>query len=271
MPFSYISRNDLKARLADTATTDDAIYRIILEAIAKVIDDYCHWTFHVHLATRYLTPVWSHLIDLDQPLISVTSLKTDADGDRTYENTWAATDYDLKPDNASSDGAPYREIEITPNGDSTFPTTRRGVEVVGKWGWVEDLLTSPSTLNEALDTSETGVDVTAGTDFEVLQTILIDSEQMYITAIATNTLTVERAVNGTAAATHSSAAAIKIYRYPETVVEAAVILASRYFRRKDAPFGVTGFAEGGAIPIPREDPDVVRLLNPYRKLRAGVV
>jgi len=58
-------------------------------------------------------------------------------------------------------------------------------------------------LNEALDASETGVDVDDGSVFKVGQTIQVDSEQMYISGKSTNTLTVTRGYNGSTAATHT--------------------------------------------------------------------
>ena len=57
-------------------------------------------------------------------------------------------------------------------------------------------------LNEALDDSETDVDVDDGTKFQVGEYILVDAEIMKVTAISTNTLTVVRAQLGTTAATH---------------------------------------------------------------------
>lgn len=63
---------------------------------------------------------------------------------------------------------------------------------------------STSDLNGAISTtSETSITVDDGTDFEVNQNIKIDSEEMTITAISSNTLTVVRGVNGTTAATHT--------------------------------------------------------------------
>ena len=54
-------------------------------------------------------------------LLSVTTLKTDEDGDRTYEITWATTDYDLMPYNATleSQAQPYSHLQTTPDGDYT--------------------------------------------------------------------------------------------------------------------------------------------------------
>ena len=54
-----------------------------------------------------------------------------------------------------------------------------------------------------MDSSETGVDVDDGTEFAVDQVILAGSEQMKITAISSNTLTVTRGFNGSTAASHS--------------------------------------------------------------------
>lgn len=53
---------------------------------------------------------------------------------------------------------------------------------------------------------------------------------------------------------------------PTAVEEACLIQASRLFKRKDAPFGVAGTAEAGTMALPRIDPDVRMLLEPYRRL-----
>lgn len=49
---------------------------------------------------------------------------------------------------------------------------------------------------------------------------------------------------------------------PDDVNEAAILKAVSLFRRKDAPFGVAGFGDFGAVRI-RRDPDVEALLAPY--------
>lgn len=50
---------------------------------------------------------------------------------------------------------------------------------------------------------------------------------------------------------------------PKTVVEAVTLLSSRYFKRKDAPLGVAGFNDFGAIRV-SEDRDVTDLLSRWR-------
>ena len=63
---------------------------------------------------------------------------------------------------------------------------------------------STSDLAAAISsTSATSISVDDGTDFEVNQNIKVGSEEMTITNISSNTLTVVRGVNGTTAATHS--------------------------------------------------------------------
>jgi hypothetical protein len=53
---------------------------------------------------------------------------------------------------------------------------------------------------------------------------------------------------------------------PDAINEACLIQAIRLFKRKDAPFGVMGSAEmGQLVVIPRLDPDVKMLLDPFRK------
>ena len=53
MPYSYVSRTSLKDRVADSLTDDDALYRAVLEAATREIDDLCGRTFQPHTATRY--------------------------------------------------------------------------------------------------------------------------------------------------------------------------------------------------------------------------
>ena len=54
-----------------------------------------------------------------------------------------------------------------------------------------------SLLAEALDTSETAIDVDDGSEFKLLNVIEVGTEQMKITAISSNTLTVTRGFNST--------------------------------------------------------------------------
>lgn len=190
-PGVYCTLAELKARADIGDTEDDTILTQVISAVSRWIDDFCGRRFYTTSAneTRYFTAE-----DYDQlkvsDIVSITTLKTDADGDRTYETTWdAALDYDLEPFNASLDSKPYNKIRVTPNGHWSFPTLRKGVQIVGKFGW---------------------------------------------------SIT------------------------PVQVKEACLIQCERIFKRKDAPFGVTGDAASGELRlIPKLDVDVQAMLTPF--------
>ena len=61
---------------------------------------------------------------------------------------------------------------------------------------------STSLAAEAMDDSETGFDVDDGDDFSAGDVILVDAELMYVSSIATNTLTVIRAYGTSAGVAH---------------------------------------------------------------------
>ena len=54
---------------------------------------------------------------------------------------------------------------------------------------------------------------------------------------------------------------------PSEVSLATVLLSVKLFKRKDAPFGISGMSDFGALRIAQQDPDVKALLQPYIKER----
>ena len=266
--YSYLSRDRFKLDLADTATTDDAKYRRVLEAVTEQIDHYLGRTFRIHQATKVYTARDGACLDLPDDLLTVTTLKTDEGSDLTYEITWTAnTDYELYPYNASQERQPYWRILKRPNGSYSFPVAvPQGVQIVGKWGYWQELETLVSQVGAAgISSSAVTLPVDDGTEVDVLDTLLIGTEQLYVTAISANNCTVVRGVNGTTAAAHLDNDPIYRYRYPGPVSEACGLQASRYFLRKGAPFGVVGSADAGFIRLQnRLDPDVQLMLSPYR-------
>ena len=106
--------------------------------------------------------------------------------------------------------------------------------------------------------SDTTLTATDGAKFAVGQTVLIDSEQLFISAISTNDLTVERGANGTTATAHDDASDISIYRYPRPVVEACAALAEQLWKRKDAAAPTTLSGIG-------TDHRPANLLAPFRR------
>ncbi len=59
---------------------------------------------------------------------------------------------------------------------------------------------------------------------------------------------------------------------PEAIREATIIKATSLYKRGDAPFGIAGSQEFGLVRLSRfEDPDVIKLVDPYRPPLIGVM
>ena len=144
----YITLAELKAdhQLGITATTWDDPLTQLIDSVSRAIDDLCARRFYTTNSdeTRYFTPTDRQNLWVGD-LVSVTTLATDGNYDRAYSTTWATTDYDLWPYNASLDGIPYSRIDIAPDGDYTFAKSNKFVKVVGKWGWSS----TPKPIHEA--------------------------------------------------------------------------------------------------------------------------
>ncbi len=129
--------------------TDDAILEQDITAASRWIEELCGRRFYRNSADedRYYRAEDADRLAIDDMTAAPTTLVTDADGDRTYETTWAATDYDLFPYNAGLDGVPYTRLETTPAGRYAFPTDMpRGVKITGKFGYSA---TTPPAVAEA--------------------------------------------------------------------------------------------------------------------------
>ncbi len=209
-----------------TGTTSDAVYERLVERVSREFEAECGRHFYAYSGTRYYqghsrSPV---RLLLPHDLISVNSLLVDEDGDGTYELTLAVnTDFWLGPFEAAEQGKPYWYIDLNPNGTQlgSWPRHPRAVKLAGLFGFGYELQAA-GTLAEDLDASETGVDLTAGHSVEFGDTLIVESEQMYVSGVSGNTLTVTRGINGTTAATHANSTAVSIRRYPRDVEEAVM-------------------------------------------------
>ncbi len=264
----YADRTTLKNRLGITGTSDDTELLKALVAASRLEDKYCQRFFYIQTATKYFDGSASPFF-LPDDLLSISTFKLDEDGDATFECTLDTGDYFLYPLNEY----PKTWIKSNPNGDySSFASgVPKGIEIAGSWGYGNELVTpykdSSTTTAEELDATETGVDVVSGAALAVGQTILVESEQMYIQAIATNTITVRRAMNGTTGASHVTSKAVYIYEYPEPITEACLIQTMRWWKRKDTAFVDTmGSPELGLITASKKlDPDVSAIVDEYKR------
>ena len=237
----YASISDVKGVLGISATTDDTVIRKIVEASSRFIDNDMRRTFVTSTATKYFdgaNVLWV------PDLLSVTTLKTDEDGDGTFENTYQVAtepiDYYLYGVGLEDtlNTFPKIRIETSSNGDySGFATgCKKGVQIAGIWGYGDGISATPyvidTTITSDLAKGATSIPVTAVTNLSAGQLIRIGTEQYYIYSISTLTLTVEPTVNGTTEATHTSGDYIYIYQYPSDIRQACLDLSVALYQNR---------------------------------------
>lgn len=254
----YATLDQIKENLSIAAatTTWDAQLLRRLEAASREVDSYCGRHFYVLTDTKYFDIPLERFNNTRQrqefslqpiirddtrtlwvpDILSVTTIKMDSNQDATYEDTLAATDYILWPFESSR--FPKRGVQMDERqGDyATFSSGQRVIEIAALWGYGTGRSATPyndagTDVNEVFNSTDTTLTVDAGTQFEVGQTILIESEQLWISAISTHNLTVERGVNGTTAASHANNSDIYIYEYPYPVQEAVLRMTELAYSR----------------------------------------
>ncbi len=129
----YCTLDEMKTWLDITAATYDSALETAIEGASRWIDNHCNRYFWADSTTKYYTALDRDIIIIDD-LSAITTLKTDDDGDRVYETVWTASDFDLMPFQQPNN-FPHSSIEIAPNGDYTFPSYSKGVEIAGDFGW----------------------------------------------------------------------------------------------------------------------------------------
>jgi len=290
---TYATSDDLRDYLAGTSyssawTSDAGAIRRILEASSRRIDDYCGGgTFGPQTQTRFYDIGWGTLRDspqytiasdngnlttttstagvipLDGWMISPTTVTAYGATDRATSETLTegyANDFFLMPYNFN----PKTILKLNEDTTKGFDGGQQTLSVVAEWGYTANTL-SVTTSDAITSTTATSVSVTSATNLGPAQTILIDSEQLYITAISGNTLTVERAVNGSTAATHSGGASLYRYDYPELVVQACLDLSKIVFRDRDMGTVTSiGAGEAAITSAEGEIQSILMTLDQYR-------
>ena len=258
---TYATADDLRDYLAGTSyssgwTRDAVAIRRILEASSRRIDDYCGGgSFGPQTQTRYYDIGFGNLrntpqylatvnsddlandteavsvIPLDNWLVSTTTVTSYGATDRATSETLTegyANDFFLVPYNTS----PKTMLKLNEDTAKGFDSGQQTLSILGAWGYTADTI-SVTTSDAIGTTTATSASVTSASNLGPAQTILIDSEQLYITAISGNTLTVERGVNGSTAATHSGGASLYRYDYPVLISQACLDLSKIVFRDRD--------------------------------------
>ena len=290
---TYASTDDLRDYLAGTSyrsggPADGGAIRRGLEAASTRSDQYAGGgTFGPVTETHYFDIGAGSLIDspqyyvtsghggiamtsrlaavvpLDGWLISPTTVTAYDDTDRGTSVTLTeghANAFFLMPYNVS----PKTIFKLNEDTSNTLDAGQQTLSILGSWGFTADTL-SITTMDAVSSTTATSVSVGAATNLGPAQTLLEDTEQMYITASTDNTLTVERGVNGTTAVTHSCGAKVYVYDYPALVVQACLDVAKLTFRNRD--LGMTtsiGSGEQSITTAESEIRSVLMTLDDYK-------
>jgi len=222
--------NEVKADEAgvDGTTALDTILTRSIAEVSREFEASTRRSFVARSGTRYLgrhPRACPSELRFEEDLASITSVLVDDNGDDTYEITLVeTTDYFVEREDDLDTNTPITCLRLNPNGTqlTRWPTYLRGVKITGLWGYSYELENTTLTASAISSTTATSVTVSATAASLIFpgDTLVIDSEQMEVTAVVTTTLTVVRGINGTTAATHSAAAATYIRRYPRDVERA---------------------------------------------------
>tara|TARA_R110002124_G_scaffold36532_2_gene117639 strand:- start:2647 stop:3261 length:615 start_codon:yes stop_codon:yes gene_type:complete len=194
----YATLADVKAAARVTDTFDDGLFEVAIESASRDIDAYCERVFYnAGSLTRVYIPTDIYRLETDD-LVSVTTIKSDTNGDGGFNQTWAATDYQLEPLNGIAGGI-------------VTPYTR--IRAVGDFLW-------PVYEPRDINAGQASVEITGVFGFASI---------------------------------------------PMAIKQATILASLRAYKRYESPTGVLGFSDVGVVRIGRLDPDVQRLIDPYRK------
>lgn len=143
----YCTLAEVKAAARITDSADDTLLENCVEAASRRIDGFTGIFFYQKSATisLYLAdPPQTSIFSYNQytlylpDLVSVTTFKTDDDGDGTFETTWTAgTDYRLEPTDTALQNRPYKTAIAI--GAKSYPVyvapPMPGIQINGVWGW----------------------------------------------------------------------------------------------------------------------------------------
>lgn len=116
-------------------TSSDSLIEATVESVSRMIDNHTGRRFYAGTETQYYAPITIDEV-FTRDLLSITTLKTDDNDDGTFETTWATTDYNLMPFNASLENRPYTWIETSGHGDYEFTLgVKKCVQIVGSFGY----------------------------------------------------------------------------------------------------------------------------------------
>lgn len=253
MPDVYARVPDAKAAgAANRVSANDDLWLQTLIAASAEIDARTRRSFGARLVTEYLDGPPSRpeneygtRLFLPFDVASITSLASYTAAPLTYGTTLVEnTDY-LKRHEDNDTNKPILYLDHL---TSSWTEGVRTFKLVGLRGYSYELEDTLQTVQNATEIAAggTSLTVTAIDDIAAGETLVIESEQVYVSAVqkAANTATLVRAQNGTTAAAHANGTAIYRRRYPRAIEEACILRAIDLY--KGAPGSFAG-AQGGDV------------------------
>ena len=135
---SYVALSELKSALGITSSTDDAFLTLAIGAAETAINDLCGRKFTADGSASARTYRAQPYLCVTDDVSTLTGLvvKTDTNGDGTFDTTWSSSDYQVEPLNNLVKGRSVNNLRAV--GDYLFPVYGDGlasVEVTANWGW----------------------------------------------------------------------------------------------------------------------------------------
>ena len=245
---------------------DDELFELLL-AVSDWVDGYCNRHFYPRVEALLFDGTGGDRLVVPD-LIAVSELAQADRGGHTFGKAWDAGLFRLPPHNASPLrpwGHPYGAVRARAERGEGFTSGEANFRLTGVWGYRLFAEASGATLTAEAAAEDIGITVSDGAQFRAGQTLLLGgggdataSEQVLVTGVDGNGLSVSRGLNGSTAETHASGGGVGILRWPASVERAALIQAARIWTRAAdfEPFYVDADV----------DTDVRLLLEPYRRV-----
>lgn len=261
MPHTYATLDEANDQLtsggstkyATESATIKALKLGMLGAVSRRIDEVCHRSqfgsgFGPRIGTNYYDGDGSNELRLGDDLLSLSAFTVASVTGGSGVSPVVTTDYFL----ANSDGytgPPWRKVILHGQGSPTaFGSGYRTIVATGTWGHSNVTVTSTTTMASGFAASTTATTFTTSATPLISpgMTLLVGTEQMYLTAVSGTTATVVRGVNGSTAAVHPDGSAIAYYVYDGRVNEVCRRLFQRRWKAREA--GADG--TDGAMDVP---------------------
>jgi hypothetical protein len=177
----YVSREAVKRAVNIGGSDRDRVIDFVAEQASRELDSLSNRRFIPITATRnYSWPQRNqgrvYVIHLDEDLLSVSALTKEGDDATAI----ASADYFLEPVNL---GPPYSRIEIDLASSAFFSskdTHQRQIRVTGSWGYGNDTKAAGALAAAISSTTATTLNCSDASLIDVGDTLLIGSEQFFV-------------------------------------------------------------------------------------------